>query len=43
MSSQRPTKYVFVTGGVVSALGKGIVAASLVRSRMLRLHPVVIE
>jgi CTP synthase len=29
--SQRPTKYVFVTGGVVSALGKGIVAASLGR------------
>jgi CTP synthase len=27
----RPTKYVFVTGGVVSALGKGIVAASLGR------------
>ncbi len=32
MSSRaRPTKYVFVTGGVVSALGKGIVAASLGR------------
>ncbi|MBA3365184.1 MAG: CTP synthase [Actinobacteria bacterium] len=29
--SGRPTKYVFVTGGVVSALGKGIVAASLGR------------
>jgi CTP synthase len=27
----RPTKYVFVTGGVVSALGKGIVAGSLGR------------
>jgi CTP synthase len=27
----RPPKYVFVTGGVVSALGKGIVAASLGR------------
>ena len=27
----RPTKYVFVTGGVVSALGKGIAAASLGR------------
>jgi CTP synthase len=26
-----PTKYIFVTGGVVSALGKGIVAASLGR------------
>jgi CTP synthase len=30
-SPARPTKYVFVTGGVVSALGKGIVAASLGR------------
>ena len=29
--SATPTKYVFVTGGVVSALGKGIVAASLGR------------
>ena len=28
------TKYVFVTGGVVSGLGKGIVAASL--GRLLR-------
>ncbi|MEX2212275.1 MAG: CTP synthase [Gaiellaceae bacterium] len=31
MASARPTKYIFVTGGVVSALGKGIVAASLGR------------
>ena len=30
-ASERPTKYVFVTGGVVSALGKGIVAGSLGR------------
>ena len=29
--SAAPTRYVFVTGGVVSALGKGIVAASLGR------------
>jgi CTP synthase len=29
--SAAPTKYIFVTGGVVSALGKGIVAASLGR------------
>jgi CTP synthase len=29
--SGKPSKYVFVTGGVVSALGKGIVAASLGR------------
>ena len=27
--SGRPVKYVFVTGGVVSSLGKGITAASL--------------
>jgi CTP synthase len=31
VSEVRTTKYVFVTGGVVSALGKGIVAASLGR------------
>ena len=31
MKERPPTKYVFVTGGVVSALGKGIVAASLGR------------
>jgi CTP synthase len=31
LSATRETKYVFVTGGVVSALGKGIVAASLGR------------
>src|ERR687896_630051 len=30
-SSVTPTKYVFVTGGVVSSLGKGITAASLGR------------
>jgi CTP synthase len=30
-STQRTTKYVFVTGGVVSSLGKGIAAASLGR------------
>ncbi len=28
---QRPTKYIFVTGGVVSSLGKGIAAASIGR------------
>ncbi len=31
MTKERPTKYVFVTGGVVSSLGKGIAAASLGR------------
>ncbi|MCK5439279.1 MAG: hypothetical protein KAI97_05015, partial [Gemmatimonadetes bacterium] len=29
MPDRDPTKYVFVTGGVVSSLGKGIAAASL--------------
>jgi len=29
--TKRPTKYIFVTGGVVSSLGKGIAAASLGR------------
>ena len=33
---ERPTKYVFVTGGVVSALGIGIVAGSL--GRLLKAH-----
>ena len=33
-----PTKYVFVTGGVVSGLGKGITAASgkIVKSKGLQ-------
>jgi CTP synthase len=30
-SADRPTKYIFVTGGVVSSLGKGIASASLGR------------
>ncbi|NNF12865.1 MAG: CTP synthase [Gemmatimonadetes bacterium] len=30
-TSKRPTKYIFVTGGVVSSLGKGIAAASIGR------------
>ncbi len=30
-TNKRPTKYIFVTGGVVSALGKGIAAASIGR------------
>ena len=47
MSDQvrHPTKYIFVTGGVVSSLGKGIAAASLGRllvERGLRVtHPEV--
>ncbi len=30
-SSKRPTKYIFITGGVVSSLGKGIASASIGR------------
>jgi CTP synthase len=30
-SNQQPTKYIFITGGVVSSLGKGIAAASIGR------------
>ena len=33
---ERPTKYIFVTGGVVSSLGKGIAAASIGRLLKLR-------
>ncbi len=29
MAEKRPTKYIFVTGGVVSSLGKGLAAASI--------------
>ena len=39
--SERATKYVFVTGGVVSALGKGIVAASL--GRLLKARGVRVQ
>src|SRR5215204_4864222 len=33
---RRPTKYIFVTGGVVSSLGKGLAAASV--GRLLEDH-----
>ncbi len=32
----KQTKYVFITGGVVSSLGKGIAASSLCRAGDLR-------
>lgn len=38
-----PTKYVFVTGGVVSGLGKGITAASLGRLLKCRGYSVTIQ
>ena len=39
----RPTKYVFVTGGVTSSLGKGILAASLAKLLQLRGYSVTIQ
>src|SRR5437870_11355091 len=39
--STRSTKYVFVTGGVVSSLGKGITAASL--GRLLKARGLKVE
>ena len=37
------TKYIFITGGVVSSLGKGIVAASLGKLLKARGFSVVIQ
>src|SRR5919107_405578 len=39
--SSRPAKYVFVTGGVVSGLGKGIVSASL--GRLLKARGLLVQ
>ncbi|TMK95649.1 MAG: CTP synthase [Actinobacteria bacterium] len=41
MTTERATKYVFVTGGVVSGLGKGIVAASL--GRLLKARGLTVQ
>jgi CTP synthase len=41
VAATRPPKFVFVTGGVVSALGKGIVAASL--GRLLKSRGLTVE
>src|SRR5438128_12592524 len=41
VTTERATKYVFVTGGVVSGLGKGIVAASL--GRLLKARGLSVE
>ncbi|MDD4819815.1 MAG: CTP synthase [Flavobacteriales bacterium] len=38
-----PTKYIFVTGGVTSSLGKGIIAASLARILQARGYSVTIQ
>lgn len=39
----KPTKYIFVTGGVTSSLGKGILAASLAKLLQLRGYRVTIQ
>ena len=49
MSNSRPTKYIFTTGGVVSALGKGLSSASIgallessgLRVTMLKMDPYI--
>ena len=38
-----PTKYIFVTGGVTSSLGKGIISASLGKLLMARGYAVTIQ
>src|SRR5213082_4295664 len=38
-----PTRFIFVTGGVVSALGKGITAASIGRLLVSRGHEVTLQ
>jgi CTP synthase len=44
MSDRRPpTRFIFVTGGVVSALGKGITAASIGRLLVSRGHHVTLQ
>src|ERR1043166_2241559 len=46
MSDATQTRYVFVTGGVVSSLGKGIAAASLaaiLESRGLKVHMIKLD
>ena len=44
MEKQKPeTKYIFVTGGVVSSLGKGIIASSLARLLLSRGYSVTIQ
>jgi CTP synthase len=41
--SRPPTRFIFVTGGVVSALGKGITAASIGRLLVSRGHQVTLQ
>ncbi|ADR20316.1 CTP synthase [Marivirga tractuosa] len=43
MASQKNTKFIFVTGGVTSSLGKGIIAASLAKLLQARGFSVTIQ
>ena len=43
MASAKPTKYLFVTGGVASSLGKGIIASSLAKLLQARGLAVTIQ
>ncbi len=43
MASQKTTKYIFITGGVTSSLGKGIIAASLAKLLQARGFSVTIQ
>ncbi|GAB3339388.1 CTP synthase [Marivirga atlantica] len=43
MASQKSTKFIFVTGGVTSSLGKGIIAASLAKLLQARGFSVTIQ
>jgi len=43
MTAITPTKYIFVTGGVVSSLGKGIISASLGKLLQARGYKVTIQ
>ena len=43
MNKSSQTKYIFVTGGVTSSLGKGIVSASLAKLLQARGYSVTIQ
>ena len=43
MSKEVETRYIFVTGGVVSSLGKGIIASSIARLLLSRGYSVTCQ
>jgi len=43
VSNTNKTKFIFVTGGVASSLGKGIISASLARLLQARGYKVAIQ